>query len=40
MGELGLAAEMYRLFIEIADPNDARIKDVKEELEKLEGARK
>ena len=40
MGELGLAAEMYRIFIEMADPNDQRIKTVKARLEKLEGATK
>jgi TolA-binding protein len=40
MGELTLAAEMYRLFIKMADPNDPRIKDVKAGLEKLEGATK
>jgi len=40
MGELGLAAEMYRIFIEMADPTDQRIKTVKARLEKLEGATK
>lgn len=40
MGELELAAEAYRTFIELADPADPRIKDVKAMLEKLEGATK
>ena len=40
MGELRLAAEMYRIFIEMADPNDLRIKTVKAGLEKLEGPTK
>ena len=40
MGELDLAAEVYRTFIQMADPTDARIKTVKAGLEKLEGATK
>jgi hypothetical protein len=40
MGELGLAEEMYRIFIEMADPNDLRIKTIKAVLEKLGGPTK
>lgn len=40
MGELSLEAEVYSAFVEIADPNDTRIKTVMAELEKLEGATK
>jgi len=40
MGELNLAAEVYRIFIETANPGDSRVKTVKAELEKLEGVKK
>ena len=40
MGNLDMAVEMYNIFIEIADPNDARIRTVQAELEKFEGAKK
>ena len=40
MGELNLAAEVYRTFIQMADPTDARIRTVKAGLKKLEGAAK
>jgi hypothetical protein len=40
MGELSLAAEMYRIFIEMVDPNDQLIKTLKAGLKKLEGATK
>jgi len=40
MGNLDMAVEMYHIFIEIADPNDARIRTVQAELEKFEGAKK
>ena len=36
MNEPSLAAEVYRTFIETAEPNDRRIEGVKRELEKLE----
>jgi tetratricopeptide (TPR) repeat protein len=40
MGNLDVAVEMYHVFIEIADPNDTRIRTVQAELEKFEGAKK
>jgi tetratricopeptide (TPR) repeat protein len=40
MGKLDLAAGVYRTFIQMARPTDARIKTVKARLEKLEGATK
>lgn len=40
MGNLDMAVEMYRIFIELAGPDDQRIRTVQSELEKLEGAKK
>lgn len=40
MANLYLAAEMYGIFIEIADAQDPRLNSVKARLEKLQGAKK
>lgn len=40
MGNLDMAVEMYNIFIEIADPNDTRMRTAQGELEKFEGAKK
>jgi tetratricopeptide (TPR) repeat protein len=40
MGELDMAAEVYRTFIELADPTDPRIKTVKAWLESLKETEK
>jgi len=40
MGELHMAAEVYRIFIETADPNNPLVKTVKARLEELEGVNK
>jgi len=40
MGELDRAVEIYRIFLEIAEPGDPRMKSVKTQLEKLKGVQK
>ena len=40
MGKLDMAEEMYRIFIEIASPDDTRITTVQAKLETLEGGEK
>jgi len=40
LGELNLSAEIYRSFIELAEPTNPLVKTAKAKLEKLEGATK
>jgi tetratricopeptide (TPR) repeat protein len=40
MGDSYLAAEVYRIFVETADPDDSRLKTAKAKLKELEGADK
>ena len=40
MGDSYLAAEVYRIFVEMAEPDDSRLKTAKAKLKELEGAEK
>jgi cytochrome c-type biogenesis protein CcmH/NrfG len=36
IGRLEQAAELYKMFIEVADPTDSRVRNAKASIEKLE----